>query len=415
MIASKTERRKREQTVQATDLCRQKLLGYSESFRELARSFGGSLPINGESFSVNGDSPCMNGGSRSMDRQSLLEERKNWENRKVLCDNLSEMAEIMDRVAREEITYEPMEAQKEHLISRALREEALCAEHLCYVPCENGRTAIGMTLSTVRRGGCPAEEVADILSVLLHTQFQVSAVSPYLVEQKKHSFLFMEQAKYIVLSGFARAIRENEQVSGDNYAFLESEKGKKTILLSDGTGSGEKANEDSGNVLDLMEKMLEAGYTGTAAVNLINSALYAKDEDSNHPTLDICDLDLHLGKCRFLKVGGAASFLKRGKRVEEIQVGNLPLGIFRHIQVQEIPNTLQNGDYLIMMTDGVLDAFGEEGGDEILQEIIAEITEQNPGEIAEILLQTAIHRSEGRIYDDMTIVVAGIWENSCIT
>ena len=77
--------------------------------------------------------------------------------------------------------------------------------------------------------------------------------------------------------------------------------------------------------------------------------------------------------------------------------------------------TLNPGDMLVMMTDGVLDAFGEEGGDEILQEIIAEITEQNPGEIAEILLQTAIHRSEGRIYDDMTIVVAGIWENSCIT
>lgn len=395
-MISRTERRRREQTIQMTDLCRQKLLGYAESFQELARSFDGRFEGNGE------------------DRQSLLEERKLWENRRVICDNLNGMAQIMGRVAREEFRYEPLEGKTERMLLRALREEGIHADGLCYVPCDNGQTAVGMTLSTGRRGGRPAADVADMLSVLLHSQLQVSAVSPYLVDRKRRTFLFMEQPRYIALTGFARAVRENEAVSGDNYAFLESEKGRLTILLSDGTGSGEKASGDSERVLDLMEKMLNAGYGSEAALELVNSVLFARGEDSNHPTIDICNLDLHLGKCQFLKVGGAVSFLKRDKKVEVVRVGNLPLGIFQNIEVQGITKPLRDGDYLIMMTDGVLDAFGEDGEEETLCAAIGELTEQNPGEIAEHLLSLAIHESEGHIYDDMTIIVAGIWENSSI-
>lgn len=397
MITNKIEREKKERTIQVADLYRQKLLGYSESFQELAKSFDGRFEANGE------------------DRQRLLEERKLWENRKVICDNLTEVAQIMEKVAKEEYRYRPMESKNRKLLSRSLREEGICADNLCYVSCDNGRLAVGMTLYTTRKGGRPASEVADILSVLLRTQLQVSAVSPYLVERKAHSFIFMEQAKYIVLTGFAKAVRENEPVSGDNYAFLESEKGKMGILLSDGTGSGEKASRDSERVLDLMEKMLEAGYRTETAVSLINSALFARGEDSNHPTLDICSLDLYLGKCEFIKVGGAVSFLKRDRKVEEISVGNLPLGIFQNIEVQAISKNLRDGDYVILMTDGVLDAFGEEDYEEMLAEAIGEITEQNPGEIAEKLLRLAIHMSGGHIYDDMTIIVAGVWENSSIT
>lgn len=397
MLTSKIERQKEEQSIQVADLYRRKLLGYSESFQELAKSFHGEFEAN------------------TGDRQRLLEERKLWENRKVISDNLTEVAQIMEKVAREEFRYQSMESKNQKLLIRALREEGICADHLCYVDCENGQQAIGMMLYTGRKGGRPAAEVADMLSVLLHMQLQVSAVSPYLVDRKSRSFLFMEQAKYITLTGFAKAVRENETVSGDNYAFLESEKGKMTILLSDGTGSGEKASSDSGRVLDLMEKMLEAGYRTETAVSLINSALFAQEEDSNHPTLDICNLDLYLGKCEFMKVGGALSFLKRDRKVEEIKSDNLPLGIFQNIEVPVFSKTLRDGDYIIMMTDGVLDAFGVDDYEEVLAEAIGEITEQNPGEIAERLLHLAIHMAGGHIYDDMTIIVAGVWENSSIT
>lgn len=395
MLATKMESRRNQQTEQVSELCRQKLLGYAEGFWALAKSFDDGFE-----------------GSSS-DRQSRLEERRHWENKKVVYDNLKEVAHIMERVAKEEFRYRPMENRYIKIIRKVLREEGLEAENLCYLSDENGQQEVVMTLRTMGRECRPAEEVADMLSALLHKPLQVSAVSPYLVDRESRSYLFVEEADYIVLTGFAKAVRENENVSGDNYAFLEAEKNKMTILLSDGTGSGEKAGRDSGQVLDLMEKMLETGYGIPSAVKLVNSALYAKGDDMNHPTIDVCHLDLYHGKCDFYKVGGALSFLKRGNQAETIEVGSLPLGIFRSIEPEKLTRQLQDGDYLIMMSDGVPDAFGEDG-EELLRNAICSLTEQNPGEMAEALLHMAILSCEGHIADDMTILVAGIWENSSI-
>lgn len=394
MQTTQGKRQEEEYRTQVSDLCRLRLLGYAESFKELARSFAGEFEVGKE------------------DRQSLLEDRRVWENRQVICSNLSEVASIMNRVATEEFRYLPMEEKKKKLLTRAFKDEGLHAEGICYIPGEEGQKAIGMTLSTEKKGGRPAAEVADMLTVLLERQMQVSALSPYLVDEKARSFVFVEEASYIVLTGFAKVVKENETVSGDNYSFLEAENGKMTILLSDGTGSGEKAGKDSERVLDLMEKMLEAGFSLESAVKLVNSALFARNEDSNHPTLDICSFDLHRGGCDICKVGGATTFLKRERQVEQIAFQNLPLGIFQNIEPQIEHRSLRDGDYLIMMSDGVLDAFGEQNYEEAMEEAISMLTEQNPGEIAEKLLHLALLASGGHIYDDMTIIVAGVWENS---
>ena len=132
------------------------------------------------------------------------------------------------------------------------------------------------------------------------------------------------------------------------------------MLLSDGTGAGEDASRGSGRVLDLMEKMLEAGFDTEESVNMLNSALYAQNEEEDHPTVDICSLDLYSGECEICKVGGAATFLKESGGTECIGGESLPLGIFQKAQTEVRVRQLAAGDLLIMMTDGVLDALEDE-------------------------------------------------------
>lgn len=396
----KTQDREREgepRIVQVPDLCKKRLLGYAETFQELARSFGGGFEASGE------------------DRQALLEARRVWENRQVLESNFSEVAHIMTQVADEVFRYEPMEEKSRRHIVHAMREEGIVVEEICYLPQTDNRRAVGVTMYTRRKNRRPSQEAADMLSVLLDTHLQISAASPYFIDQEARSFILVEEPRFIVLSGFSRAVKENEAVSGDNYAVIESEKGRMTVLLSDGTGSGEEACQGSERVLDLMEKMLEAGYRMEAAANMVNAALFARGEEQNHPTLDVCDLDLYRGECSIWKAGGASTFLKTEEGVEEIQVGNLPLGIFRTVEMEPVHRQLQDGDYLVMMTDGVLDALAENNCEEAMRRAISEVREQNPKEIAEKLLQMVIRLSGGHITDDMTILVIGVWENSGIT
>lgn len=389
---------KEQQIAQVSDLCRRRLLNYADSFQELARSYDLEfLPSEGV----------------SQDRQTILEEKRLWENRQAISGHLNEVAKIMTETACEALTLTPMEARKRRKLTQALVEEGIYAENPCYFAQGNGKQAIILSMRTARGQKIAAEDAADMISVVLDKRLQLSVSSPYTIESEPRSFILEEESDFLVLTGFSRAVKEDEVVSGDNYAVIEAEKGRMTIMLSDGTGSGEKACRDSERVLDLMEKMLEAGYETGAAVNMVNTALFAVGEDGNHPTLDICEIDLYQGSCQFRKIGGAATFLKRSENgeVEQLALGNLPLGIFPRIDVTPLCRKLEDGDYLIMVSDGVVDAFEKEDYENRISEIIAGIEDSNPGDIAERLLRIALRASGGRVHDDMTIGVIGIWEN----
>ncbi len=391
MITGFASAEKELQTAQVSDLCRSRLLKYADTFYELAGSYAKEFTPG------------------RADRQSLLAEKRLWENRQVIKGHLSEMARIMTEVACEVMCYRPMEERKKRLLVQALRQEGVKVENPCYVSQEDGRTELVLTMSTLKKETVSAEEVTDMISVLLDRRMKLSPNGPYVVERKPHSFLLEEEPEFLVLTGFSRVVKENEKVSGDNYAVIEAEKGRMAVMLSDGTGSGEQAGQDSGRVLDLMEKMLEAGYRNDTAIEMVNTAVFVAGEDGNHPTLDLCEIDLYKGSCEIRKLGGAVTFLKRDSHVEPLTAGSLPLGIFQKVDTTPIKRDLEDGDYLIMVSDGVVDAFQEEDYGTISR-FLAGIGEQNPGEIAEKVLRAALCAGGGRIRDDMTVGVIGIWE-----
>ena len=394
MVIGKREQKNPEQKLcaQVSMLCRQKLLGYAESFEELGRSFHDETRIVGD------------------DRQSILEKCLLQQSRQVMGDHLQTVARIMEQVAGEEMCYRPVEEKRRKNLVQALHSEGIAAAELCYIR-KKGAAAngISMILST-ERSGCKASQAADMLTVLLGKHLQPSPGSPYLIEREPHCFQFTEEPKYVALTGVSRAVKEGEKISGDQYAMLESEKGRLLLLLSDGTGAGEDASRGSGRVMDLMEKMLEAGFGTEASVNLLNSALYAQNEEDDHPTIDLCSLDLYTGECEICKVGGVATFWKTSGRVLCVGGESLPLGIFQKVQIERQMCQIRPGDLLVMMTDGVLDMM--EDGEERMAQVLEGLQEQNPQEIAEKILSYAICASEGRIRDDMTVFVLCLWENT---
>ena len=395
MLISEEKQKREEWSLQIPDLCRQQLLSYAESFRELARSFGGDFVAH-----------------RS-DRRELLEEHRLWENRQVISSNLIEVSKIMTQMAGEVFHFRPMDHRRGKMISQALKEEKITAGQPLFFPDREGNGAIGISLTTGKKNGIPGEFVADYLSVLLKRRLKLSVNSPCLIDQTSRCFLFVEEPELVTLTGFARVVKDKENISGDNYSILESEHGKLHLLISDGTGSGEKACEDSTRVLDLMEHLIETGYDMDQAIGLVNAAMFVREDGSGHPTLDVCSLDLYGERGIFYKSGGAVSFLKRGRKVTSIEGGSLPLGIFQCPEIRREEVNVESGDYIIMVTDGVSESFpSEEGG---LETFIGSITEQNPREIAEKIMQGVIMANEGHVRDDMSILVVGIWANAGIS
>lgn len=384
-----------EKVYMLSEYGKQKLLTYADSFRELAKSFDHEFEWEKEE-----------------DRSGRLYQRKLWENRCLLAENLNEMATIMSQVAVEVFSYHPLEEKRYRRVIQAMRAEKIYIEDIYHIEREDGRTSIGAALYTDKQGGCRAEEVADMLSVILDLRMAPAVTSPYFVDTESRYYTFVEEPRFLVLTGVARAVKETEVVSGDNYSIVESEKGMLTVLLSDGMGSGEKACSDSEAVLDLMEKFLEAGYAYSTAISLINGSLVARGEEQNMSTLDICSLDLYYGICEFCKVGAASSYIKRAHMVEQISSRSLPLGIFRGVDTETVKRRLVDGDYVVIVSDGIIDAMEESAYEEDLCQVIGKIDIRNPKEMAENLLQYVLCRTRGRIKDDMTVLVIGVWENA---
>lgn len=387
--------RQMEQRAMLSEYGKKKLLTYADSFTQLAKSFEDEFKWE-----------------QSEDREGYLYTRRLWENRRILSDNLNEMANIMRGVAEEAFRYQPLADKKYKQVVAAMRLEKIYVKDICVIEGEDGRTSLGICMRTDKKGGYSAEDVSSILSILFDMSFTPSVSSPYFLDETFRNYTFVEKAKYVVLTGVAKAVKETEAISGDNYSLFESEKGKLTILISDGMGSGEKACADSDAVLDLMEKLLEAGYNSETAIQMVNSTLAIKSDEQNMSTLDICELDLYNGICEFRKVGAACSFIKRMHMVEQISGRNLPLGIFQKVNMEVVRRRLIDGDFLIMLSDGVLEGLEQSGCEDAMCEVISKLSTESPKEIAETLLQYVLHQSKGHIRDDMTIIVAGVWEKT---
>ena len=71
---------------------------------------------------------------------------------------------------------------------------------------------------------------------------------------------------------------------------------------------------------------------------------------------------------------------------------------------------LGNGDFLVMVTDGVLEYLHVKNPEEAFSDMIREIKTDNAGVLANTLMEQVMRYTGGHVPDDMTIVVTGIWE-----
>ena len=381
------------------DYGRRKLLTYADSIRELA-----------ESFRENKPEEISDKESREVDRRDYVWQKRLLENKNLMVEHLQEMAGIMTRLAEESGRCVPMGERRFKQITRALKEINIQIKNLYLIENETGRMEVSVTMRNTKKENPAAEEVGDLLSVLLGMRLAGAGDNPFFVGGEWQTFYYAEEAGFHVLTGVAKAIKETEKISGDNYAFFESDAGNLTIVLSDGMGSGDKACMDSTMVVELTEKFLEAGFQTEMAVRMINSALLTGEENANMSTLDLCSLDLYSGECRFVKVGSACSYIKRQHLVNRISAGNLPLGVFQSPDMEIVGRELMDGDYVIMISDGVLDALSQGIGEDMLSELIGSMNLENPGEMANSILNFCIRECKGHIRDDMTVLVTGIWK-----
>lgn len=383
---------------------RERVREYETAFRNLAESFSEAPSF--EELRADGTAE----GTAVLDMPSktdLLWNTRLKENRAAVAVQLNEMAQIMiDTV--EHIWDTRTDGELELHLKKRLRAMGLCVHGVLVYCQENKRQEVYLTVNTRHRRCVSVKEVAMALSGLMKKSMMPAYGSRAFVGSERMTLQFVERTNFQVLYGIEKAKKDKEQISGDNFSLYHCQEGQVIAALSDGMGSGVEAYKESELVVDLLEQFLEAGFTKETAVRMINSALIVRSDAQVFSTIDISSLDLYTGVCEFLKVGASTTFIRRENWVETISSTSLPAGVFHKLEPDAISKKLYDGDMVIMVTDGIMDALPVAHQEALMKDIIMEHDTGNPGELAAYILGRVLQYQDKEPVDDMTVLAISL-------
>ena len=344
-------------------------------------------------------------------RNNLTWKKKINESRMIVCEQLREVSIVVSDLALQIDVDINFNRNMEEMIIVALDTQGI---HVQDVVVSEGDNGISIDIKVPACGGkrdC-IKHIIPIVNKVTNKKFVKRDMMCLTKNHDQCSIRLKEAEKYQVATGIAKATKSGS-ISGDNYSFIELKDSRFMLALSDGMGTGYKASVESGTTIRLLEKFLYAGFDKDLAVKSINSLLLMKSNEETYATIDLSVINQYNGEVEFVKVGAVSTFIKYEDHVDVIKVGSLPVGILKNVEMEFVRKKLQDGDFVIMVSDGILDSNQSEINKERwLAEVINNINSRNPQKIADDILSTCLEANGGVACDDMTIMVAKIWETT---
>lgn len=344
-----------------------------------------------------------------MAKLNLLWSNRMMENRRAVAEQLYGTAEIFKKAASAIYDIKQLDEGLYRQLEVRLGMHGILLKEAWGLGGEKKGRQVFLTVRARRNGRCiPTKEVGALISEIYRQPMIPDQESCSIVNKEYSTILFVEQPQYYMLNGVARMTKDGELVSGDNFTLFRRENGQMIMSLSDGMGSGVGACQESETVIELLEQFLYAGFGKETAVRMIHSVMTLQNSGT-FSTVDLCVTDLYSGVCEVLKIGASTTFFKHQGWVEAVASTSLPMGILQNIDYDDTKKQLQSGDFIIMVSDGILDALPSRHAEEIIKDFLLEQETDNARELAEGLLAEVLQYRQCRAFDDMTVLVGGLW------
>lgn len=343
-------------------------------------------------------------------KEILMWSNRMVQNREGYAGQLTSFAKMIQYTTRE------LDAgifEDEHLEKRLktrLKKAGIRMLSAVFYMTPKGKYEIHLTVKALKGQTVSTRELVHLVSGCVGREMTPGRGERPVIGEEYCTVACIEGAVYHTLQGVARIGKGCEKISGDTFLMTELPGGKQGIALSDGMGSGEDAFRESSMVVEMLEELLGAGFPVKTAVQMMNTALVIGREEVRFCTVDVSLFDLYEGSCEFVKAGAAATFLKRKDEVEIIRSATLPIGVLQDIEIDSQTRKLQSGDYVIMVTDGVMDALPVGEQDVLMRTFIQDTDIVNPKELAHHILGRVLEWSGEVPLDDMTVLAAGLWK-----
>lgn len=331
------------------------------------------------------------------------------ESREAVVTQFEELAGIMEEFARQMAEVKDVTPAVEGALRRALKLKRLKTGSVLVLEYGNHRQEAYLTVNSIGGRCVTAKEINEVLNRETGLRWQPALETKNVVYKRPVTLRYVEDTNYMILYGVSRAVKDSESVSGDNYTFSVASEGQVVMSLADGMGSGSRAAMESERVIELTQQLLETGFSSCAALKLVNSMLLLEDSEQHPTTLDLCCIDLYSGVLEAMKLGAVATFVIGRHGVEVLETENIPMGMLKNLEPVRLSKKLWDGDIVVMMTDGVLEAVPGTEKELHMSAFLETMEKKPPQEMAEMILNYA-KSFEPAPSDDMSVMVSRIWE-----
>ena len=265
-----------------------------------------------------------------------------------------------------------------------------------------GLLTVMANIAAIRIENARLTEVEEHERLMAHEMAQAAEIQRSLLPQS------IPQQPGLVLAAFSESCLS---VGGDHYEFYERD-GKLILLIADVAGKGMPAALLAASLQARIQVLMEEETDLAALVARLNRVVASNCPGNRFITFFICEVDPSSGALEFVNAGHNPPLLVRSSGgVQRLDGGGMVLGIFPRAAYTVQTAHLDEGDLLVMFSDGVTEAedptVEEEFGEVRLVQALEAFKDRPPAEIIE-QIKNAVKSFAGSVpaADDFTLVLA---------
>ncbi|WP_193708447.1 stage II sporulation protein E [Alkalibaculum sporogenes] len=331
------------------------------------------------------------------------------ENNQLISNQLKFTGQLLDDLKTNLSDKWLIKSEEERDIRIELDKNDINIHNIFVVQERNGRYKVTITSTKELNDYIGKDIIPRLVSNILNTKMILEEDLCSYDNRGGCLLTYSELSQYRVSTGLVRFSSKKDEQSGDIFSDKILDNGSRILALCDGMGVGDNAYQESDTTMNLLEKFMEAEIDKTIMVKTINSILMLRNEKEVFSTLDYIVFDQFTGEAEFNKIGAAITLVIKNGEVKLIRGQSLPVGILEEIRIESISMKLNQGDLIIMMTDGIFECYDNPEKVELwVINTINKITSKNPQKIADELYNHFIsicHEPS----DDITILVGKVW------
>lgn len=326
----------------------------------------------------------------------MSSDRKLNEIRLLMSQQLEGMAHLLDNISCDVEQKQEVDIKLNDAVRDNIEKMGVRVHDVCCVYDNSNRLSVALAAAIDEKGDCDEGDICQEISRTANVKMTVTQKHM----TKDGILLNLRQAsRYKVKTGVAQHSFKDGKLCGDSFKTFYNKEGKFVSVISDGMGTGANAALDGELVSGIISRLISSGFDYDSALKTVNCAMMVKSNDESLSTVDICEIEPDTGSLICMKAGAPPTLLLHNGKVERIDCACLPVGILCDIAFEKSSMRLEQGDILLMLSDGALG-----GGIKWLEQELLCFCGDNMQVLADrIVKQAQSQRQDGRD-DDITVM-----------